>query len=439
MAKDKRLFLIDGMPLLYRGHFIFMRNPRVTSKGLNTSALYGLANSVLQIIEKEKPTHLALVFDTSEPTFRHRRYPDYKAHRDAMPEDIAKAIPLTHVLAAALRIPMLTCPGYEADDIIGTLAKRAEAEGFTTYMVTPDKDFAQLVTPHTLLYRPGKANEPPEIFGPDDVLARWGLSRVDQMIDLLGLAGDAADNIPGVPGIGEKTAQKLLQQFGSLDAALAGTDQLKGKQKENLEAFADQARLSRELATISVAAPVREALDELKCVEPDREKLGQLLREWEFVSLGKRLVGETFSLAADSGGTSTQGELAIGGGEPQKTKPPAHDDTNSPADEVAPGGGRRLRSSRASEMLPTRITWRTPRQLTPRWSRACNRRRCSASTPKRRGSTCGTRRWSACPSRLRRTRHSMCRFPPTRRRRRLCWMRFDPPWKTPRPSNVDTI
>lgn len=298
MAAEKKLFLLDGMPLLYRGHFIFMRNPRVTSTGLNTSALYGLANSVLQILESEKPTHIALVFDTSEPTFRHTRYPAYKAHRDEMPEDIAKAIPMTRELAAALRLPMLTCPGYEADDIIGTLAARAEAEGFTTYMVTPDKDFAQLVTPHTLLYRPGKANEPPQILGVEEVLAHWGLQRVEQMIDLLGLAGDATDNIPGVPGVGEKTALKLIHQFGSLEATLAGTGALKGKQKENLEQFAEQARLSRELATISREAPVQVKLEDLARAEPDREKLGQLLREWEFVSLGKRLVGEEFSLTA---------------------------------------------------------------------------------------------------------------------------------------------
>ncbi|MCE9615746.1 MAG: DNA polymerase I [Lentisphaerae bacterium] len=308
MAGDKRLFLLDGMPLLYRGHFIFMRNPRVTSKGLNTSALYGLANSVLQILEAENPTHIALVFDTSEPTFRHVRYPAYKAQREAMPEDIARAIPMTSELAEALRLPMLRCPGFEADDIIGTLAARAETEGFTTYMVTPDKDFAQLVTAHTKLYRPGKSTEPPEILDVPAVLAKWGLQRVDQMIDLLGLAGDATDNIPGVPGVGEKTALKLLHQFGSLEAVLAGTAQLKGKQKESLEQFAEQARLSRELATISRDAPVAIGLEALARAEPDRARLSQLLREWEFVSLGKRLLGEAFSLVSPGAGAGSKGE-----------------------------------------------------------------------------------------------------------------------------------
>lgn len=352
MAADKRLFLLDGMPLLYRGHFIFMRAPRVTSRGLNVSALYGLANSLLQILERENPTHVALVFDTDAPTFRHVRYPAYKAQRDAMPEDIGRGIALTRELAAALRVPMLTCPGFEADDIIGTLAARAEAAGFETYMVTPDKDFAQLVTEHTLLYRPGKANEPPEIYRVPDVLARWELDRVDQMVDLLGLAGDTADNIPGIPGVGEKTAVRLLKQFGSLEAVLAGTDQLKGKQRENLETFADQGRLSRELAVISRDAPLTVALEDLVRREPDRERLGQLLREWEFVSLGKRLLGEGFALAGGSTTTpakparrakaagSPQGELSFDAvpDEPIDEDPPEDAEPEPPAEgpEVAP-------------------------------------------------------------------------------------------------------
>lgn len=364
MSGDKRLFLLDGMPLLYRGHFIFMRAPRLTARGLNTSALYGLANSLLQILETEKPTHVALVFDRSEPTFRHLRYPEYKAQREEMPEDIARSIPLTYELAEALRIPLITCPGFEADDVMGTLATRAEAEGFTTYLVTPDKDFAQLVSERTFLYRPGKGTERAEIMGIPEVLEHWGLQRIDQMVDILGLAGDATDNIPGVPGVGDKTAVKLLQQFGSLEQILASTDQLKGKQRENLETYADQARLSRELATIARNAPVELSLDALAVREPDRARLAELLREWEFVTLGKRLLGGTFSLAGPAAAPSApavhrQGELAMGfeatpaapaadGAAPERAQRDASDDGDEPAAaEAAAGdeaGGRAFRT-----------------------------------------------------------------------------------------------
>ncbi len=354
MSARRRLFLIDGMPLLYRGHFIFMRAPRVTSRGVNVSALYGLANALLRIASEENPTHLALVFDTSEPTFRHVRYPPYKAQRDAMPEDIARGIDLTRELAAALRVPMLTCPGYEADDIIGTLAARAEPSGFDTYMVTPDKDFAQLVTARTWLYRPGKAAEPPEIMGVPDVLARWSLARVDQMVDLLGLAGDTADNIPGVPGVGEKTAVRLLQQFGDLEAVLNGTDQLKGKLRESLERFGDQARLSRELATIRRDTPIEAPLESLARAELDREALDRLLREWEFVSLGKRLLGEDFTLGRAPAKPATakaaapadgrQGELAF-----DAAPPAAEADT---AEAPAPDGEVPEEPARPLKALP---------------------------------------------------------------------------------------
>ncbi|MDA0990008.1 MAG: DNA polymerase I [Verrucomicrobia bacterium] len=311
MSSEKRLFLLDGMPLLYRGHFIFMRNPRITSTGMNVSALYGFTNSLLQIIESEKPTHLAVVFDTPEPTFRHQEYPDYKAQREAMPEDIAAAIPLSKQITEAFNVKLITCPGFEADDIIGTLAAQAEQQGFTTFLVTPDKDFAQLVGPHTKLYRPAKAGGGPEIYGVDEVLERWSIQRVDQIIDLLGMAGDAVDNIPGIPGVGEKTAVKLLQQFGDLENLLANTDQLKGKQKEKVEAFADQARLSRRLATIHCEVPLDWSPEDLTIGEPDQDALRELFRQYEFQSLGKRILGGDFKLVSDS--PPAQGELLLGG------------------------------------------------------------------------------------------------------------------------------
>ncbi len=314
MAKKentKKLFLLDGMPLLYRGHFIFMRNPRITSKGINTSALYGFINSLTQIIANEKPTHIAVVFDTKEPTFRHERFPQYKAEREAMPEDIAEAIPRSHELTKAFNIALVTFPGYEADDVIGTLATHAEKDGFDTYMVTPDKDFGQLVSDHTFLYKPGKASDPPEIMGVKEVTEKWGIERVDQLIDVLGLAGDSVDNIPGVPGIGEKTAVKLLKEFDNMEKLLASTESLKGKQKEKLEEFADQARLCRELATIVREVPVDFDPEALAYQEPDKEKLEPMFRELEFESLGKRIFGDTFKLVGEKT-KAVQGELAIG-------------------------------------------------------------------------------------------------------------------------------
>ena len=310
MAKEKKLFLLDAMPLLYRGHFIFMRNPRITSKGLNASALYGYTNSLVQILETEQPTHIAVAFDTPEPTFRHERYPEYKAQREAMPEDLAKAIPLSHDLTRAFNIPMLACPGYEADDIVGTLTLQADKAGFKTYMVTPDKDYAQLVTPNTFLYIPGKGGAPAEIMGIPEVREKWGLERIDQMIDILGLAGDTVDNLPGIPGIGEKTAIKLLQQFGDLESLLESTDQLKGKQKEKVETFAEQARLCRELATIARDAPLDVTLDDLARKDPDEKALTKMFREFEFTTLGKRVLGKGFELT-DASRKNVQGEFAL--------------------------------------------------------------------------------------------------------------------------------
>jgi DNA polymerase-1 len=290
----RSLFLLDGMALVYRAHFAFVSRPIVNSKGLVTSAIYGFANTLLDILQNQKPTHLAVAFDTEAPTARHTAFPAYKAQRDEMPEDLSNAIPHVKALIRAFHIPVLEIDGYEADDLIGTLARRAEKEGFTTHMVTPDKDFGQLVDARTFIYKPGRQGGDTEILGVQEVCTRWGIQRPDQVIDLLGLMGDTSDNIPGIPGIGEKTAAKLIAEFGSLDALLASTDRLKGKQKENVEKFADQARLSRQLATINCNVPLDLSLDSLAVRPLDEAAVKKLFTELEFNSLGKRLFGDSF-------------------------------------------------------------------------------------------------------------------------------------------------
>ena len=306
--QPKRLFLLDGMALVYRAHFAFLRNPVMTSDGRNASALFGFTNTLLELIEKQNPTHLAVAFDTSAPTTRHQRYPEYKANRDDMPEDLSAAIPEVKKLVAGFRIPILEVDGFEADDLIGTLATRAGKEGFEVWMVTPDKDFAQLVNENVRMYKPGLRGSGAEILGVEEVCEQWGVDDPVKVADILGLWGDASDNIPGVPGVGEKTAKKLMAQFGSMKAILAGTDQLKGKQKENLETYADQALLSKELATIILDAPVAATWEELELSpERDEEALSALLGEFEFNTLGKRILGKDFRVA-DHGAGGRAGE-----------------------------------------------------------------------------------------------------------------------------------
>jgi DNA polymerase-1 len=290
----KVLCLLDGMALAYRGHFALINNPVMNSAGMNTSAPLVFVNTLLEFLEKFEPTHVAAVFDAPGPTHRHEAYAEYKGTRDRMPEDLSAALPYVFRLMEAFRIPVLRVPGWEADDVIGTLARRAEADGLTTYMVTPDKDFAQLVAPNTWLYRPGRAGKPADLLCEDDVLEKWKIQRVDQIIDLLGLMGDASDNIPGVPGIGEKTAQKLLADFDSVEGLLGRLDELKGKRKETLTEFADQARLSKMLVTIDTDVPLDVEVEDLRRREADQLELTKLFSELEFNALGKRLFGDDF-------------------------------------------------------------------------------------------------------------------------------------------------
>jgi DNA polymerase-1 len=288
----KRLFLLDGMALAYRAHFALARNPIRTSKGLNTSALHGFAVTLLSILEKEKPTHLGVAFDTKAPTARHVRYPAYKAHREEMPEELAAAIPQVKALCHAFRIPVLEMDGYEADDIIGTLVKRAEQAGFDSFMVTADKDFAQLLSGHVFLWRPGRKGDSHELIGVGDLPEFWGVAEPRQITDLLGLMGDSSDNIPGVPGIGPKTAQKLIARFGSVEDLLAKTSLLEGRQRELIEANADQALLSKELATICTAVPVEVSWEDLELSKRDDAELRRIFEEFEFRSLARRVLGE---------------------------------------------------------------------------------------------------------------------------------------------------
>jgi DNA polymerase-1 len=285
----KRLFLLDGMALIYRAHFAFIQNPIRNSKGVNTSALYGFINTLLSILEKENPTHIGVAFDTSEPTPRHVMFPAYKAQRDEMPEELAAAIPHVKALCRAFHIPVLALDGFEADDIIGTLVKRAEADGFESFMVTPDKDFAQLISKTTCMWKPGRKGSDHEVIDLPTMLANWEIERPEQVIDILGLWGDAADNIPGIPGIGEKTAKKLIADFGSIENLIASAAKLKGRQKENVENYADQALLSKQLATIILDVPIDVTWEDLVLSPRDEEALKTLFNEFEFRTLTKRL------------------------------------------------------------------------------------------------------------------------------------------------------
>jgi DNA polymerase-1 len=290
----KKLFLLDGMALVYRAHFALISRPIFTSKGVNTSALYGFTQTLLDILKNQEPTHIAVAFDTEAPTQRHALYPAYKATRQAMPEDLSLALPHVRRMVEAFAIPLIACDGFEADDIIGTLVRRAQQEGFTSYMVTPDKDFGQLVDAHTFFYKPSRLGEGVEILGVADILKRWGVQRPEQVVDVLALMGDASDNIPGVPGIGEKTAAKLIAQFDSVENLLAHLGELTGRVKESLETNREQALLSKRLATIHCDAPCPVDLESLAVAPPQEDKLKALLVEFEFNSIGRRLFGEDF-------------------------------------------------------------------------------------------------------------------------------------------------
>ncbi len=306
----KKLFLLDAFALIYRAHFALSKNPRFTSGGLNTSAIMGFTNTLLEVLKKENPTHMAVVFDTAAPTERHIDFTEYKANRQAMPEDLSAAIPYIVRLIEGFNIPVIFSDGYEADDLIGTLAKKAELEGFTVYCMTPDKDFGQLVSENIFIYKPARMGNGMEIQGVKEILEKWEIDHVEQVIDILGLWGDAVDNIPGIPGIGEKTAKLLIKQYGSIENIISNSHELKGKLRENVENFAEQGLISKKLATIMLNAPVDLDVDALHVDEPNRDLLEPLFAELEFRTLGKRVFGDEFSIVdAKPGPSSGQMDL----------------------------------------------------------------------------------------------------------------------------------
>ena len=308
----KRLFFIDAYALIYRAYFAFIKNPRINSQGLNTSAILGFANTLEDILKRERPTHLGVAFDPSGPTFRHEAFEAYKAQRESTPEDIKKAVPYIKQMLKAYNIPIYEVSGYEADDVIGTLAKQAAKEGFTVYMLTPDKDYGQLVEENIFMYRP-KHSGGYEVLGVEEVKAKYGLENQSQVIDLLGLMGDSSDNIPGCPGVGEKTAVKLLQEFGSIENLLANTESLKGALKTKVESNVEQIKFSRFLATIKTDTPISLNEEELVVKKPNTAELLNLFQELEFKSLiTKYSEGATASASASVGTASVVSKKPTG-------------------------------------------------------------------------------------------------------------------------------
>ncbi|NND76790.1 MAG: DNA polymerase I [Flavobacteriales bacterium] len=299
MPEKKSLYLLDAFALIYRAYFAFIRNPITNSKGMNVSAIYGFTNTLHDLLKNKNPTHFAVVFDSSdETTQRAQEYDFYKANREKTPEDISISIPIIKEIVKAFNIPCIESPGYEADDIIGTLAKEKEKEGYQVYMVTPDKDYAQLVSENIFMYKPGRQGKPDEILGVPEIKEKWEVEDPEQVIDILGMWGDSVDNIPGIPGIGEKTAKKLIKQYGSLEGLLENTDQLKGKQKENVINFAEQGRISKMLATIILDVPHDITDKDLIIDKPNKEELTRIFQDLEFRTLGKRILGDDYTFNA---------------------------------------------------------------------------------------------------------------------------------------------
>lgn len=292
---QKRLFLLDAYALIFRGYYAFIKNPRINSKGLDTSAIMGFMNSLLDVIKREKPDHLAVAFDKGGSEARLEMFEAYKANRDETPEAIKIAVPYIQEILKAMHIPVIEMSGYEADDIIGTLSKQAEKQGYITYMVTPDKDFAQLVSENIFVYRPARMGNGIEIWGIPEVQEKFEVSHPEQVIDYLGMMGDAVDNIPGFPGVGEKTAKKLIAEFGNMENLLANTDKLKGKMKENIENNAEQGLLSKKLARIILDVPVKFHEEDFELNTPDFEKVKAIFHDLEFRQLTENLV-KTFRL-----------------------------------------------------------------------------------------------------------------------------------------------
>ena len=289
---EKKLFLLDGHALVYRAHYAFIQRPLINSKGFNTSAITGFVRTLWDLIQNQKPSHLAVSFDLEGPTFRHEMFPEYKANREAQPEDISASFPYLRRILEGFKIPIVEVEGYEADDVIGTLSKQAEKEGFDVYMVTPDKDYGQLVSDKVFLYKPARMGNGIEIQGVPEILAKWNIERVEQVIDMLGLQGDSVDNIPGIPGIGAKTAAKLLAQYDSMEGIFENVEALKGKMKERVIEFEEQGRLSKVLATIKLDVPIQFDAERYLIEPMDKDALSVVFKELEFRTLARQILGE---------------------------------------------------------------------------------------------------------------------------------------------------
>ncbi|MBI1267239.1 MAG: DNA polymerase I [Cryomorphaceae bacterium] len=292
---DKKLFLLDAYALIFRAYYAFIRNPRINTKGMNTSAMFGFTNVLLDVLKNEKPSHLAVVFDPPEGNFRSETFADYKANREETPEDIRVSVPWIMKILKGFGVPIIMVNGFEADDVIGAIAKHAEKDGFQTFMMTPDKDFGQLVSENIFIFKPGRQGNPPEIWGPKEVCERYQIERPEQVIDILGLMGDAVDNIPGVPGIGEKTAMKLIGQYGSIEGLYEHTHELKGKQKENVENHKEQAYMSKHLATIVTEIDFHIDYPDMEISPINKDLLRETFEELEFRTLSRRVLGEDTS------------------------------------------------------------------------------------------------------------------------------------------------
>lgn len=325
---DKRLFLLDAFALIYRAYFGLSKTPFYNSKGINTTAVFGFTNTLVDLIQREKPTHIAVCFDTAARTNREDDFAEYKANRQEQPEDITIAIPYIRQIIEAFKIPIVELDGFEADDVIGTLAKKAEMDGYKVFMVTPDKDYGQLVSDNIFIYKPAYQGRPVEILGPEEIMKKWEIDDVLKVIDILGLMGDSVDNIPGLPGVGEKTAKKLVQEFGSVENLVAHPEALKGKLQQTVTEQKDLALLSKKLATIITDVPVTVTEEQLVMEEPDKDVLTKLFNDLEFRSLGKRIIGEGYSvLGNEARQQNLFGETVSPAGaaahEARTTRPPA--------------------------------------------------------------------------------------------------------------------
>src|SRR4026208_587017 len=292
---SKKLFLLDALALVFRAYYALIRNPRITSKGKNTNAQFGFTNTLLELINNQKPTHLAVCFDTEAPTERHTDYEDYKANRQEAPEDLIAALPDIKKIIKGFNLPVVELDGYEADDVIGTLSKLAAKAGYEVFMVTSDKDYGQLVNDKVKIYKPGYQGGDVEIMGPKEVCEKWNIKDVSQVIDVLGLMGDAVDNIPGIAGVGEKTAAKLLAEFGTLENVLSNADNIKGALGEKVRKGKEAASISKKLATIIVNVPIEFHEANFQIKDWNKERLREVFADLEFKTLGKRILGDEFT------------------------------------------------------------------------------------------------------------------------------------------------